>query len=61
MNNQYMKKQDFERIVELCIPHLVKAGKIAENPTPEQQEWVTKLVALHQEKMSFGAEIVETY
>ncbi|MDR7074816.1 glutamate--tRNA ligase [Fictibacillus barbaricus] len=59
LNNQYMKQQDPERIVELCIPHLVKAGRIAENLTPEEQEWVTKLVALHLEKMSYGAEIVE--
>ena len=59
LNNQYMKQQEPERIVELCIPHLVKAGRITENPTPEQHEWVTKLVALHLEKMSYGAEIVE--
>ena len=36
-----------------------KSGRVAENPTPEEQEWVTKLVALHLEKMSYGAEIVE--
>ncbi|WNB91993.1 glutamate--tRNA ligase [Bacillus sp. NEB1478] len=59
LNNQYMKQQDPERIVELCMPHLIKAGRIAENPTPEEQEWVTKLVALHLEKMSYGAEIVD--
>jgi nondiscriminating glutamyl-tRNA synthetase len=59
LNNQYMKKQDVERIVELCMPHLVKAGRVSENPSTEEQEWVTRLVALHQEKMSYGAEIVD--
>jgi nondiscriminating glutamyl-tRNA synthetase len=58
LNNQYMKKQDVDRIVGLCMPHLIKAGRISENPTPEDLEWVKKLVALHQEKMSYGAEIV---
>jgi nondiscriminating glutamyl-tRNA synthetase len=59
LNNQYMKKQDVERIVELCMPHLVKAGRISEDPSIEDQEWVKRLVALHQEKMSYGAEIVD--
>lgn len=59
LNNQYMKQQDVARIVELCMPHLVKAGRVSENPSPEEQEWIKKLVALHQEKMSYGAEIVD--
>lgn len=59
MNNQYMKKVDLDRVVELSMPHLMKAGRISENLTDEQHEWVRGLVALLQEKMSFGAEIVE--
>lgn len=30
MNNQYMKKQDLDTVVELSLPHLVKAGRIGE-------------------------------
>jgi nondiscriminating glutamyl-tRNA synthetase len=59
MNNQYMKKVDVDRVVELSLPHLIKAGRISENPSAEVMEWVHSLVALLQEKMSFGAEIVE--
>ncbi|OMP67969.1 glutamate--tRNA ligase [Domibacillus epiphyticus] len=59
MNNQYMKEQPVERVVELARPHLVKAGLIDEAFSPEQEEWVESLIALYQEKMSFGAEIVE--
>lgn len=59
MNNQYMKKVELDRVVELSVPHLVKAGRISENMTDEQHEWVRGLVSLLQEKMSFGAEIVE--
>ena len=59
MNNQYMKKVDTERALELALPHLVKAGRVSENMTEEERQWVYKLVELYQEQMSFGAEIVE--
>ena len=29
MNNQYMKKAELEKAVELSLPHLIKAGKIS--------------------------------
>ena len=41
------------------MPHLIKAGRISESMTDEQYQWLQGLVALLQEKMSFGAEIVE--
>lgn len=59
MNNQYMKEQPVDRVIELARPHLVKAGLIEETLSPEKEEWVTSLIALYQEKMSYGAEIVE--
>ncbi|WP_419954800.1 glutamate--tRNA ligase [Neobacillus niacini] len=59
MNNQYMKKIDVDRVLEVSMPHLVKAGRLGENLTGEEQQWVKGLVALLQEKMSYGAEIVE--
>lgn len=59
MNNQYMKKVEIERVVELSLPHLIKAGRVSENLSEEEQQWVRTLVSLLQEKMSFGAEIVE--
>ncbi|AZB41231.1 glutamate--tRNA ligase [Bacillus sp. FJAT-42376] len=59
MNNQYMKQLDLEKVTELALPHLVKAGKVSENPSAEELDWAKKLIALYQEQMSFGAEIVE--
>jgi nondiscriminating glutamyl-tRNA synthetase len=58
MNNQYMKKQDLDRVVELSLPHLIKAGRLPENMSDEKREWARELIALHHEKMSYGAEIV---
>ncbi|WP_066366274.1 glutamate--tRNA ligase [Neobacillus fumarioli] len=59
MNNQYMKKIDVDRAVRLALPHLIKAGRLSEPLTEEQNQWVHHLVELLQEKMSYGAEIVE--
>ncbi|RIW30012.1 glutamate--tRNA ligase [Bacillus salacetis] len=59
VNNQYMKNLDLEEVASLALPHLVKAGKVSENPSEEEREWAMKLIALYQEQMSFGAEIVE--
>jgi nondiscriminating glutamyl-tRNA synthetase len=59
MNNQYMKKIDVDTVLKLSLPHLVKAGRLSENLTEEEHQWAKSLVSLLQEKMSFGAEIVE--
>jgi nondiscriminating glutamyl-tRNA synthetase len=59
LNNRYIKEAALEKVVEISLPHLVKAGKINQNLTSEQRDWVEKLVALYQDQMSYGAEIVE--
>lgn len=59
MNNQYMKKQDVDVVYNLALPHLQKAGLVSEAMTPEQVEWTKNLVALYQDQLSYGAEIVE--
>lgn len=59
LNNQYIKKIDLDRLVEISLPHLIKAGRLPQELTDEQRAWTHELIALHQEKMSYGAEIVE--
>ncbi|MFJ5717683.1 glutamate--tRNA ligase [Neobacillus sp. NPDC093127] len=59
MNNQYMKKIEVDRVLELALPHLIKAGRLPANLTDEEHHWARGLAALLQEKMSFGAEIIE--
>lgn len=58
MNNQYMKKLDLDKIVDLSLPHLVKAG-LVDADNPEEKAWARNLISLYQEQMSFGAEIIE--
>ncbi|MEC4203521.1 MULTISPECIES: glutamate--tRNA ligase [Bacillus] len=59
VNNQYVKKLDLDQVIELTVPHLQKAGKVSEELTGSEQEWVRKLISLYQEQLSYGAEIVE--
>ncbi len=59
MNNQYIKKLDLDRLVELSLPHLIRAGRLPEQMTDEQKQWARDLIALYQEQMSYGAEIVQ--
>lgn len=58
MNNEYLKKADLARLVDLCIPHLQKAGRASGELGAEERAWVTDLVALHQDKLRYAAEIV---
>ncbi|WP_216831104.1 glutamate--tRNA ligase [Alkalihalobacterium elongatum] len=59
MNNQYMKEAELDRVVELALPHLIRAGRLPENLSSDQTEWAKRLIGLYQEQMSYGAEIVE--
>lgn len=59
MNNQYIKKVELDRVVDIALPHLIKAGRLNSEMTETEKQWTHKLIALLQEKMSYGAEIVE--
>ncbi|MGZ6530032.1 MAG: glutamate--tRNA ligase, partial [Tumebacillaceae bacterium] len=56
MNGQYIKAADLDRIVDMAIPQLQKAGRIG---TDFDREWVTQLVALFKDGMNSVSEIVE--
>ncbi|NPC90814.1 glutamate--tRNA ligase [Bacillus sp. WMMC1349] len=59
VNNQYVKKLDLDQVIQLTVPHLQKAGKLSQELSENEQEWVRKLISLYQEQLSYGAEIVE--
>jgi nondiscriminating glutamyl-tRNA synthetase len=58
MNNEYIKKADPARIVQLAIPHLQKAGLIPQTLDSDAEQWVASMVNLLQEKLNYVAEIV---
>lgn len=59
MNNQYMKQAELDKVIELALPHLIKVGRVSETRSAETDSWIRSLISLYQEKMSYGAEIVE--
>lgn len=59
MNNQYIKKLSLEKVIELALPHLQKAGALPEQLSDEQRQWAHDLIALYHDQLSYGAEIVE--
>jgi len=58
MNNEYIKKADVPRLVDLCLPHLQRDGRVPRELDAERREWVTALVALYQDKLRYAGEIV---
>ncbi|MDQ0160428.1 glutamate--tRNA ligase [Alkalibacillus salilacus] len=59
MNNQYIKDSSLERVIDLTLPHLIEAGKVSEDMSVEDREWVEKLISLYHNQLNYGAEIVE--
>lgn len=59
INNQYMKAADLDTVVSLALPHLQAAGYVSEDPDSQEMDWVTRLVGLYHDEMSYGAEIVD--
>lgn len=58
MNNHYIKQEPLDVIVDMCLPHLQKAGFVEENPSAGELERVRGIVGLYQEQMSYCAQIV---
>lgn len=58
MNNQYIKNLPLEEVVQLVLPHLKSAGVLSNQLNEEQLAWASQLIALYQEQLTFGAEIV---
>ena len=59
INNQYIKAQSLERIVNLALPFFVKEGVATQEEVDNNRAWFEKLISLYQPQMSYGAEIVE--
>ena len=59
INNQYIKAQPLERIVNLALPFFVKEGVAIQEEVDNNRAWFEKLISLYQPQMSYGAEIVK--
>ncbi|BAC12052.1 glutamate-tRNA ligase [Oceanobacillus iheyensis HTE831] len=59
MNNEYIKAADLDRVIDLALPHLIKAGKLSEDMDDETRQWAENVISLYREQLRYGAEIVE--
>ncbi|QGQ93595.1 glutamate--tRNA ligase [Paenibacillus psychroresistens] len=59
INGHYIKALELPELVDLCIPHLQKAGLVPTEVDAALLEWITALVALNRDKLKAAAEIVE--
>lgn len=59
VNAHYIKESSNERITDLAIPHLVAAGFITVAEIQEKYQWLTEMVGVLKEKLSYVAEIVD--
>ncbi|WP_077303346.1 glutamate--tRNA ligase [Virgibacillus pantothenticus] len=59
MNNAYIKAADLSEVIDLAMPHLVKADKLPKDMDQATREWAEKVIALYKEQLRYGAEIVE--
>ncbi|MFB5268926.1 glutamate--tRNA ligase [Paenibacillus enshidis] len=59
LNNHYIKHADPDRIADMAVPYLQKAGRLPASLTAEQQEWAKALVRLYQEQMTAASDIVQ--
>ncbi|UVI29838.1 glutamate--tRNA ligase [Paenibacillus spongiae] len=58
MNNEYMKKLELPRLLDLCLPHLQKAGRLPEELDESGRAWAGALAALYQDKLRAASDIV---
>lgn len=58
MNGEYIKKADAETVIDLALPHLIKANKVQADDEV-QIERAKEIILLYKEQLRYGAEIVE--
>ena len=59
INQQYMRKLDADALFALARPHMLKAGFMTGEETPERLQWLQRVVWTSREHVCFGAQIPE--
>lgn len=54
VNNRYIKERSLEDVVALCLPYLKEAYDLSN----KSDEWISKLVSVYHDQLSYGKEIV---
>lgn len=59
VNSHYIKEKSVEDLVELCLPYLIEAEYLKESEIEEKNDWVTRIVRMAQERISYLSQIVD--
>jgi nondiscriminating glutamyl-tRNA synthetase len=59
LNGHYIRETDLERLAEMALPHLEKAGFISTPLPPKRYEWLKMVVASVRNNLSYMQEIAE--
>ncbi len=59
INFHYMKQLDAEQLLNVCLPHLQKAGYASAAPAAEEGQWLKDMVWAMREHVQYGAQIVD--
>lgn len=57
LNGVYIRQSPVDKIAEMALPYLIKAGYVQENPSEKDKEWVKLVVAALQEHFETVSEI----
>lgn len=58
MNSQYIKKESIEHLLELAVPHLLKAGFFSEPLGDSDKAWITQFIDAVRDHLEVLAQIV---
>lgn len=59
MNGEYIKAASMDTVIDLALPHLIQAGRVPQDMDEATRKWIEEVIALYQEQLRYGAEIVE--
>ncbi|MDI3279903.1 MAG: glutamate--tRNA ligase [Bacillota bacterium] len=59
MNGVYIRRTELDRLVDLALPHLARAGLVPAEPSPAQREYVRRVVASLQTRVRTLEELAE--
>lgn len=59
INGIYIRETPIEKLVELSLPYLIKAGYVTTNPTPEERKWAQLVLTALQERLTTLKDVAE--
>src|SRR5699024_3349470 len=59
MNGEYIKAIDLQEVIDLTMPHLIKAGRVTKDMDESTKGWIEDVISLYKDQLGYGAEIVE--